>query len=171
MFTALINVRFASQEDGEALSEIFYESWKLAYQGILPHKDLSWLLSKRDSQWWSEAVNRRHILVVEYENKIVGYAHIGPNRKPKLGAQGEIFELYILPVYQGLGMGSRLFQEAQNFLYLRGYDGLIIWCLSENTLGCQFYEGKGGQKVAQSFENFSGRKVHKIAYLWQEAKK
>ena len=169
MFTALVNTRLATRNDATALSHIFSESWRLAYQGILPHKDLSWLISKRDGRWWSEAVNRRHILVVEFENEIVGYAHIGPNRKPALGAQGEIFELYILPVYQGLGLGSLLFKEARHFLYLRGYDGLVVWSLSENNIACNFYQGKGGRQVAQAFEKFSTRKVHKIAYVWEEA--
>ncbi len=168
MFTALVNVRLATKMDSASLSEIFSESWKLAYQGILPHRDLSWLISKRDALWWSEAVHRRHILVVEFENRIVGYAHIGPNRKPKLGAEGEIFELYILPVYQGLGLGSRLFQEARNFLYLRGYDGLVVWSLSENNIACDFYQGKGGRPIAQTFEKFSNCNVHKVAYLWEE---
>ena len=166
MFTALINVRFAMRDDATALADIFCESWRLAYQGILPHKDLMQLISQHDAKWWSSAVDRRHILVVEYENNIVGYAHIGLNRRPALQAQGEIFELYILPVYQGLGLGSRLFKEARHFLYLRGYDGLIVWALSDNQIACDFYEGKGGKEVAQTFERFSSSSVHKVAFLW-----
>src|SRR5690606_2343259 len=94
------------------------------------------------------------VLVVEIDGEVVGYATLGRNRARELSQQGEIYEIYILPEFQGIGLGTRLFAAARNKLAARGLKGLVVWVLEDNTNALQFYEGAGGLSVAEGIEVF-----------------
>src|SRR5690606_31087326 len=99
----------------------------------IPHHALQRMVYRRGVKWWENAIRRAStVLVAEMGGEVVGYATIGKNRARELSQQGEIYELYILPEYQGLGLGTRLFQEARKRLSARGLRGLVIWVLEDN---------------------------------------
>ena len=84
------------------------------------------------------------VLVVEIGGKVAGYATIGRNRARELPQQGEIYELYLRPEYQGIGLGSRLFAAARDKLACHGLKGLVVWALEENGTAVAFYAAPAG---------------------------
>ena len=87
-------------------------AWRGAYTGIIPHRALTAMINRRGARWWANAIRRSAtVLVVEIGGKVAGYATIGRNRARELSQQGEIYELYLRPEYQGIGLGSRLFSR------------------------------------------------------------
>ena len=161
-------MRWARPGDAKALSCIYDESWRGAYQGLIPHIALMRILARRGVSMWRRQIGRatRSILVIDYDGETVGYAQIGASRSKQYARRGEIFELYILPVYQGLGLGGLLFDEARRVLDGRNYCGLLVWALADNELADVFYRRKGGRPASDDIEHFSGHKLRKRAYLW-----
>ena len=76
---------------------------------------------------------------------------------------GEIFELYLAPEYQGLGFGGRLFEACRADLAFHGLETVIVWALAENDRAIGFYEHLGGRVVRRASENFGSEKRARIA--------
>ena len=164
-----IVVRRGKPSDAKVLAEIFRDSWRGAYRGIIPHPHLENMISRRTPQWWSSAVrSRESVLVVSCSRAVVGYATLGLSRtRGKVGkAEGEIYELYLSPIHQGLGFGEYLFEGARHALEMRGHAGLIMWALADNTSATDFYWRRGGKPIAETTELIGGAKLKKIAFEW-----
>ena len=160
-------VREARLRDASALAGIFRDSWKLAYSGIIPHTHLTAMITRRGLPWWRDNLKKpRNVLVAEVSGRTAGYATFGPSRVPGRH-RGEIYELYLAPEFQGLGMGERLFESTRQRLDDLRLDGLIIWALTENESACDFYWRRGGRPVATTTERFGGTAVPKTGFGWE----
>jgi ribosomal protein S18 acetylase RimI-like enzyme len=167
MKTLTIDIRQACRRDAEAVADVHHLAWHGAYSGIIPHRALHRMVARRDAKWWAGAIRRvSSVLVIEIGGEVVGYATLGRNRARELPQQGEIYELYIRPEYQGIGLGSRLFAAARRRLSARGLKGLVVWVLADNTNAVRFYESAGGHDTAEGVEVFEQKALRKIAYTW-----
>lgn len=159
-------VRKAKPSDNGALAELYADSWRTAYRAIIPSTHLETMIRRRGVDWWSKAIRQEsHLLVIEAAGKIAGYASCGTSRKPGV-YNGEIYELYIAPVYQGGGLGEHLFEACRNELDRRGLDGLMVWALEDNEQAASFYWRRGGRPIGRSTTQFGKVKLGKIAYGW-----
>lgn len=161
-----IVVRRAKTSDSEGLAKVFAESWHHAYLGIIPYSHLEGLVRRRGNAWWRNAVKTEgHLLVLEIGGEMAGYATCGAARQGGR-YRGEIYELYLCPQHQGLGLGEYLFEACRSQLDTRGLDGLIVWALEDNTLACDFYRRRGGRLAGRTNERFGAAKRVKLAYGW-----
>ena len=78
--------------------------------------------------------------------RVAGYANYGRNRARSLFYDGEIYELYLRPEFQGLGFGRRLFTAARRDLAQSGLKSLVVWALSDNEPAVDFYRALGGTR-------------------------
>ena len=164
-----IVVRRARPTDAKVLSEIFRDSWRLAYGGIIPHQHLESIIARRGTKWWTSAVrSRESLLVLSMAREVVGYATLGLSRtRGRIGkAEGEIYEIYLAPLNQGSGLGEHLFEGSRHALELRGHAGLIVWSLADNEGALDFYWRRGGRPIAETTELIGGTKLTKIAFEW-----
>jgi ribosomal protein S18 acetylase RimI-like enzyme len=106
------------------------------------------------------------VLVLEVGGKVVGYTSYGSNRVRDLAQKGEVYELYIAPEYQGVGLGTELFLAARRELRRSGFPSLVVWALADNEAACRFYENAGGRRAARAVERFGSRTLPKIAFVW-----
>ena len=114
MSTTLIEVRPAKAADATAVASTHDEAWRSAYQGIIPGAELEKLINRRGPQWWDCAIRKgSRVSVLVFGDKVAGYANYGRNRARSLHFEGEIYELYLRPEFQGLGFGRRLFTVGQ----------------------------------------------------------
>ena len=161
-----VSIRSGILGDAPALAEIFKDAWVNAYRGILPEFHLDKIIRRRDPAWWQGAVRSRdRTLVIEVGGTVVGYATFGPTRT-RGPYQGEIYELYMTPVYQGLGFGERLFEACRHALDQKRLKGLVVWALVANQGACHFYWRRGGRPVASVLETFGTTKLEKAAFAW-----
>ena len=143
MTTLTIDVRRAESDDALAISE------------------------RRSYTWWQKAIRgSTSILVLEVDKVIAGYATLGLNRARSLPQEGEIYELYLKPEYQGIGLGSQLFGEARRLLRSLGCKGMVVWTLEENERAVNFYIALGGVDLAEGSEIFDERPLKKLAFVW-----
>jgi ribosomal protein S18 acetylase RimI-like enzyme len=167
MKTLDIDIRRAEPRDAAAIADVHHSAWRGAYSGIIPHGALNRMLSRRGTEWWENAIRRAaSVLVIEIGGELAGYATIGRNRAKELRQQGEIYELYLRPEYQGIGLGSRLFAAARARLIAHGLKGLVVWALEDNTNALNFYAGAGGIDIAEGVEVFDQKALRKIAFVW-----
>jgi ribosomal protein S18 acetylase RimI-like enzyme len=167
MTTKTIAIRFATVADAERLAQIHDDSWRSAYRGIIPCVDLEKMLLRRGPAWWEKVLKKPHsYIVLDVAGQIAGYASFGRNRSPRIPFAGEIYELYLGPEYQGLGLGKHLFKAALTELARRKHSNVVVWCLEDNDPGCRFYKNVGGTVVAQGVEKFGSSICRKVAYGW-----
>src|SRR6516164_3689809 len=168
MNTSLIEIRRARAADAAALACTHDDAWRTAYQGIIPGPELDKLINRRGAQWWQGAILKNsRILLLQFGDTIAGYANYGRNRARSLNYDGEIYELYLRPEFQGLGFGRRLFSAVRRDLAQSGIKSLVIWALQDNEPAVGFYQALGGKPVARSGEKFGSKTLDKIAFAWQ----
>ena len=120
--TTLIEVRRAKPSDAAAIASTHDDAWRAAYQGIIPGPELEKLINRRGPDWWDSAIRKgSRIAILVFGDTIAGYANYGRNRARSLYYDGEIYELYLRPEFQGLGFGRKLFSAARRDL---GQSGL-----------------------------------------------
>lgn len=167
MKTLTIDIRRADPQDARAISEAHRQSWQHTYAGLIPHKPLTKMIERRGERWWRIASRGpATLLVAEVAGEIAGYATIGQNRARGLAQEGEIYELYLKPEYQGIGLGSRLFSEGRSLLSSLGYRGLVAWCLEDCDPTIRFFRNHGGVDAVEGTEDFGGAALKKLGFLW-----
>ncbi len=167
MSTLLIETRRARPAHAADIADIHDAAWRATYRGLIPGMELEKMVQRRGPLWWETAIKRgSRVLVLTFGDAVAGYANVGRNRARGLPYEGEIYELYLRPEYQGLGFGRRLFEDARKELVSAGFDGLAVWALADNEPALGFYKALGGMRVARSSENFGGRTLEKLAFGW-----
>lgn len=167
--SAKVVVRRSRPADAAALADVHRDSWQVAYRGIIPHLHLEGMIRRRNADWWAQAIRTGEgLLVLDVARSIAGYATFGLARARSsfTRAEGEIYEIYLAPTYQGLGLGEHLFESCRHALDLRRLNGLLIWALSDNTGAIDFYWRRGGRPIAEATERIGGASLPKIAFVW-----
>ena len=88
------------------------------------------------------------IALLQFGDRVAGYANYGRNRARSLFYDGEIYELYLRPEFQGLGFGRRLFTAARRDLAQSGLE-------EPGDLGA--VRQRSGGRVLQGARRPSGR--------------
>lgn len=168
MSTILVDVRPARESDAIGISEVHDEAWTTAYRGIIPPVALEKMMCRRGPAYWRRLTSRggAGTLVLIFDGEVAGYATLGPNRVRRLNYGAEIYELYLKPTHQGVGLGRRMFAEARRILKANSLDGLVAWTLEENVQARQFYSALGGSEVARTVEPFGDARLSKVAVAW-----
>jgi ribosomal protein S18 acetylase RimI-like enzyme len=167
MSTTLIEIRRAKASDASAIASTHDEAWRAAYQGVIPGPELDKLINRRGAQWWDSAIRKgSRVAILVFGDVIAGYANYGRNRARSLYYDGEVYELYLRPEFQGLGFGRKLFASARRDLVQSGLQSLVVWALSDNEPAVEFYRALGGKAVARSSERFGSRVLDKVAFAW-----
>lgn len=92
-------------------------------------------------------------VAVESPGQLVGYLVAGPcdlpvdNMPPK---SGELIRFYLLPEYQGAGLGRRMLDPALGWLHEQ-FDHVFLSVYSENVKAQRLYERYGFEKVQKYF--------------------
>src|SRR6187401_2319587 len=168
MSTVLFEIRRAKASDAAAVADNHDEAWRGAYQGVIPGLELEKLVTRRGPDWWDSAIRKgSRIAILAFGNNIAGYANYGRNRARSLYYDGEIYELYLRPEFQGLGFCRKLFAATRRDLNQSGLSSLVVWALSDNEPAMEFYRALGGRAVARSSERFGAKTLDKVAYAWQ----
>jgi len=167
MKTLSIDVRPAEPQDAAGIAEAHRLSWQHAYAGLIPHGVLTKMIERRGETWWRKATRGpATVLVVEVAGTIAAYATVGLNRARVLPQEGEVYEIYVRPEYQGIGLGHMLFGEARRLLKSLGCSGMVVWCLEDSSHADQFFRSNGGIDAVEGMEDFGDVQLKKIGFIW-----
>lgn len=166
MGAEIVKIRPAKPSDAIGVARVHEAAWRTAYQGIIPHLYLERMIARRGPAWWQRSIRQGGLLLLVFDGQPEGYVSIGPARSARLPRAGEIFELYLAPAFQGIGLGKKLFLAAKQELERHRLKGLVVWALADNDIACEFYARLGGRQVAAATERYGQTVLQKIAFLW-----
>jgi ribosomal protein S18 acetylase RimI-like enzyme len=164
-------VRPARPEDARGIARVHGDTWRAAYQGIVPDAFLAAFAGKpgaadRRRRWIAKPGNST--LVAEEGGEIVGFAVAGPPRDLPPGFDAELYALYVLPRRQGAGLGRRLVLHAAEALAAGGARSMGLWALRDNARARAFYERLGGKPAGEKEIDLGGARLVEVAYGWTD---
>lgn len=170
--TPILRLRPARAADANRIAEVYVDSWRSAYPGMLPTSVLVQLSKTVQAQEWARVLGRRRfadsVVVAELgHHGIVAVGSCGQARRTGLPHAGEIFTLYVAPEFQELGVGRALLRRLFDALIDRGLDSALTWVLAQNP-GRFFYEAMGARRVAEREERLWSSQVPQVAYGWDD---
>lgn len=159
-----MDIRYmTATDDRNEISEVYEQSWKHAYQGIIPDEFLESIPQGK----WAEHLNREgmfHLVAID-EGRIVGTASFGRSRWEKHPKHGEIVSIYLLPEYMGQGIGAKLLRACYTQLRQQDYERVLLWVLEDNQRARNFYEKNGFICQEETMESeYSGKMVKEVLY-------
>lgn len=167
-----MGLRRAGPGDARRIAEIYVETWRSSYPGMLPDRVLTQMSIERQEAGWRNTLQRQHgaetvLAAGTRRDGIVGFGSCGAARCLGDRFAGEVFTLYVLPDHQGQGHGRALLQACFRCLSIGGRGSAIIWVLAANPSRF-FYEAMGGAAVAEREEQLFGSKLPEIGYGWPD---
>jgi RimJ/RimL family protein N-acetyltransferase len=141
-------------------------SWHATYQGIIPrHIQDSFLQNAYSRDSMKRRLKHSHIFVAEMDMEIVGFANfsmVDQDGKAELGA------IYLLPEFQGIGIGTALLNEGLK--KLPGIRKIHLRVEKHNVRAKRFYESKGFKAVTEMEEDFNGHMLTTVWMVWNVRK-
>jgi ribosomal protein S18 acetylase RimI-like enzyme len=142
-----LEIRPAAAADSTAIVDLVRESWLAANQNLLPGDAVAKLAQSTNlagfvaGEWQS-------IRVAEVDGLIVGAVGVNP--------AGVIWMLYVLPGYQGYGVGSALYDDAIGTLKEAGSRKAMLEVLAANENAVAFYRARGWIPEGRRTEHIPG---------------
>jgi len=162
----MLTIRTAIPSDVAVIADIYVETWRDAYAGILPDKVLLGLSEARHAAQWRHHLTRDRVkIAVDGRYGPVGFGSAGRARDGTLPYLGEIYTLYVRPDFQGQGIGGKLLTALFGALLLDGIDSAMLWVLADNPARF-FYEAMGGKWAAVRDESLWGVTLPERGYAW-----
>lgn len=145
-------IREMVKEDTKQVQEAVKKSWNATYEGIIPIEiQENFLNGAYNDEMMKRRLEHSLMLVAEAENAIVGFANFTPVNDQ---GQTELSAIYLLPEYQGEGIGSALLTAG--FEKLKDVKEIHLDVEKENVIGASFYKSKGFKAVKEHDDNFDG---------------
>ncbi len=141
----MIRYRRLVEGDVKQVQSVALRAWKFTYGKIYSTKSIERFVSR----YYSDQMLKERILprvrkgfdwfsVALDGKRIVGYSHIGRGR-----VGWELFRIYLLPKYIGIGVGKKLLQLGEAFLKRKKARRYFVTAHKRNRLGIRFYLRNG----------------------------
>lgn len=163
-------IRDARPEDADAISHVNFETWKATYPNEktgITVTDIEILFKdvfspeniEQHSKYLQSLPSNQKVLVAEVNSRIVAFCHA---QKAGGGQGNRLKSLYVLPEFQGRGIGSLLWNEVKNFF--DPASAITTDVATQNSRAIAFYENLGfkdtGERLVESQVVFaSGAKL------------
>ncbi|MBR4579967.1 MAG: GNAT family N-acetyltransferase [Lachnospiraceae bacterium] len=161
-----MEIRYINKNDDKnAISRIYEESWKTAYKGIVPQ---DYLDSIPEGRWVNNLEKPGWNTLVCLENgSYIGTSSFCKSRFKEYPEEGEIISIYFLPEYWGKGYGRKLFEAVLNELKKQGFKTVYLWVLEDNKRARRFYESLGLKCTTDyRIDNIAGRNLKEVRYTF-----
>lgn len=162
-------IRKAALSDTKGIAKVHVDCWVTTYSNIIPNDYMSKLNYEKREKLWERIIPNGNVFVAEDNNgRIIGFADGGKERTGEYDYyKGEMYSIYILKSYQGLGIGKRLIKALVNEFIKQELKSMIVWVLKDND-SRNFYEKMGGKVVDSKTIDFSGTDLIELAYGWKD---
>lgn len=162
--------RRARPDDAEMLARARHDAWDAVYRGIYPD---AWIdgydYAAQTARWRAQMQDAsQEIWLVMDGRTCAGYFSFGA---PSYGAYKDfsfcLNALYLLPPYQRMGLGRRIFEQVRCAARAHGADRFFCGCNIHNAPARRFYEKMGGTagKIDGGHENRAEDQMYFEFYL------
>jgi ribosomal protein S18 acetylase RimI-like enzyme len=151
--------------DFPAVRRILWESWIAAYRTFIPEEDLRAYFEATyqiDSLAHLQDNPRVHGFIGEADGEAVGYARTQFDRNEN---RLYLASLYLLPAFQGKGIGGGLLRTAEEKALAYGLNELWVGVMVRNEAAHRWYAGRGFRFVREEpFRMGRTTVTHRIGY-------
>jgi L-amino acid N-acyltransferase YncA len=162
-----INIRKATIEDTPGIAEVLTKSWQTTYREIIHAEYLNHLDSSKKAEWLAKVIAQNGIIHIAETDKIIGLASGGKNRSSHIPIDGELYSIYLLKEYQGMGIGKKLLDAVVQQLLSQSIKSMLLWVLKDNP-SKPFYISMGGRLIEEKEIEIGGQKLLEEAYVWED---
>lgn len=144
----MTDIRPATALDLPEIARLHLAASRVAYRGILPDDALDRLTPEARIELWRARYAalgpQGSLWIYLRDNEILGFALADQIEIPNSRvAVVELASFYVLPSFQGLGIGRRLIATAMDHFALRSFERMILWTIRANLRARHFYENAG----------------------------
>ena len=141
-------IRKNELKDQEQMAHIKVDGWRNAYDRIIASRYLNQLDYEKQTSRYIASFDEYQdlVFVAARQDEILGYACFDPKAEESK-YDSELVSLYLKPSQVGQGIGTALFEAVVKELSSKGCHNMIVWCLSDNQKGIDFYRKLGGNIV------------------------
>jgi GNAT superfamily N-acetyltransferase len=140
----MLGVRAALPEDLYDAAVVRVASWRGAFTGLVPQEFLDAMDPAKIAAGWKDSITagRSRLYVAAADDRIVGYAGVGPAREGPRDT-GELYALFVHPDSWGTDAARLLTDAAIRDLRARGCAEAWLWVLEANARARAFYQRYG----------------------------
>jgi len=138
-----LTIRRWQKSDLESVRKITWQSWIFTYSSFIPESDLkSYFFSHYTEASLMSMFEDPFTggFIAEVDGRIAGYARLFLNRDEN---RLYLSSLYLLPEFEGKGVGTRLLESAEGHAAEKGLDELWIGVMVKNRQALVFYRKVG----------------------------
>jgi ribosomal protein S18 acetylase RimI-like enzyme len=165
----MVTVRLAGAADADAIGRIQVETWRAAYDGLMPEEAIAGFDVETRQRLWREGLGRpprpgSATFVVEDGGEVVGFASVGASRDGEAEQEAELYALYLHPSRWSRGIGRALLRRAEESMRASGFRQAVLWVLQGNERGERFYRAAGWEEDGRKVDEFQGAAVTELRY-------
>ncbi|GIE31722.1 N-acetyltransferase [Actinoplanes italicus] len=164
-------IRPAVPDDVPALARVHVRAWQAAYTGLVPQEFLDAMDPAEREPRWRQRLDEfppPGAVLVWTEGTVppAGFVAVMPSRDPDADPEtGEVGAIYLLPSFQGRGVGRELMAAAVEHLTAAGFRQATLWVLASNVRARRFYEAAGWRPDGMSkVDDLRGFPLEEVRY-------
>jgi L-amino acid N-acyltransferase YncA len=139
-----VTIRPAAAVDAGAIAAVHVAAWRWAYRGLVADAALQALSVETRERMWREIIPLGGVVAAVDGDQVVGFVAFGATEQSgTAGDTGEVFAIYLLEGWTGMGIGHTLITRATEGLRALGFERAMLWVLEANTRARLFYEAAG----------------------------
>ncbi len=149
-----MKIRYAEQDEAEEIYEVALKTWKDTYGQIFSEETIEKVISDwYDVEDLRQQVEHPIFYVAEAGAQVVGFVHASVE-----DGEATLHRIYLDPEYQGEGVGSKLYEKAENDIRQKA-DMIELEVLAENEKGKGFYLKQGFEERKEEEVELKGKKA------------
>lgn len=150
------------------MTRVHLASWRTTYQGMVDGAFLDSMERDLDRRIQSrrERLARPGVwsfVAMTPEQHVIGFLDGGQNREPNTDYDAELYAIYLLKGWQGLGIGRALVHILAQTLIAAECSRMLVWVLSNNPSRI-FYERLGGRILRAAAISIGAQTLEETAY-------
>ena len=160
----------ATPDDSRAIAEIHVNTWRTAYESILPAEYLASLSIDRREAMWRKCIaeTTSDLLVVRDNTSIFGWLNFGACRD--VGAtktEAEVWALYVSPSFWSCGAGRMLWLRARELMLAQDFTSCSLRVFPKNERAINFYRAAGFVRTPSPPKHFElgGKQLQKVQFV------
>ena len=161
-----MNIREATIDDIEKISNLYINNWKKTYIGLLPNKFLNDLDVNYGIKKWTEYFSKeKHNIFVAYEKEdFLGFVACKENEELKNCCY--LDSLHVSELSRGQGIGRKLINTVGNYAYIKGYENISICIVKGNDKAKRLYERMGAKHYKDFTDYFGDIESNSEKLIW-----
>lgn len=159
-----IKIRVWDKTDFDAVREILLKTWENTYTFIPEADRVAHLNSFYNKNKLNDLLNDSHSksIIAEVDSVAAGWMKLFED---KLNNKFFISSLYILPEYQGFGIGKKLLDEAYKTANRKNFSEIWLGVMKQNLKAVEWYKKSGFVfTIEEPFRMGSTEVIHLIGY-------